>query len=134
MRSERSQQLTIAAGPWAIADTDPRAARDVAASTPAWYVAAMGDVYSRSLSNNGYAHEVAAVRAANPRPRMQGGVVPVDAERILHEFAAYGTSNQVRDRLECWDGAADIVVVGCPPGIPWPMIESTLRAAAPGRG
>jgi alkanesulfonate monooxygenase SsuD/methylene tetrahydromethanopterin reductase-like flavin-dependent oxidoreductase (luciferase family) len=129
--SERSHQLTVAAGPLAVADDDPVAARQVAASLAAWYVAAMGDVYSRSLSKNGYAAEVAAVRAANPRPRPQGGVIPAEAERILDEFTAYGTGSQVRDRLECWDQTVDIVMVGCAPGLPWTMIESTLYAAAP---
>ena len=129
--SERSHQLTVAAGPLAVADDDPFAARQVAASVTAWYLAAMGDVYSQSLSNNGYAAEVAAVRDANPRPRPQGGVIPPEAERILHGFTACGTRNQVRDRLECWDHGVDITMVGCAPGLPWHMIESTLYAAAP---
>jgi hypothetical protein len=131
LRSERSDQLTVAAGPLSVADDDPVAARQVAASMAAWYVSAMGDVYSRSLSKNGYAAEVAAVRAANPRPRLQDGVIPVEAERMLDDFAPYGTSSQMRERLECWDHAVDIVMVGCAPGIPWHMIETTLCAAAP---
>ena len=131
LRSERADPLTIAAGPLAVAGDDPVAARQVAASLTAWYVAGMGDVYSRSLSKNGYAAEVAAVRAANPRPRLDGGVIPPEAERMLEEFAAYGDCRQVRDRLECWDQAVDIVMVGCAPGVPWHMIEATLRAAAP---
>jgi len=131
LKAERSRQLTIAAGPWVVADEDPMAARHVVASMTAWYVAAMGDVYRRSLSEHGYATEVAAVQAANPRPRPSGGVIPGDAERILDEFAAYGTSAQVRDRLECWDTAVDILMVGCAPGLPWDMIERTLYAASP---
>jgi hypothetical protein len=133
LRSERSDQLTVAAGPLSVADDDPVAARQVAASMAAWYVSAMGDVYSRSLSKNGYAAEVAAVRAANPRPRLQGGVIPPEAERMLDNFAAYGTSSQVQERLECWDHAVDIVMVGCAPGVPWHMIETTLCAAAPNK-
>jgi alkanesulfonate monooxygenase SsuD/methylene tetrahydromethanopterin reductase-like flavin-dependent oxidoreductase (luciferase family) len=131
LRSERSHQLTVAAGPLAVADSDPVAARQVAAATTAWYVAAMGDVYSRSLSTNGYAAEVASIRAANPRPRLQSGVIPAEAERILDDFAAYGTRHQVRDRLECWDQAVDVVMVCCAPGVPWHVMETTLHAAAP---
>jgi len=129
--ARRSHQLTVAAGPLAVADDDPVAARQVAASMVAWYVSAMGDVYRRSLSKNGYAAEVDAVRAATPRPRPRGGVVPAEAERMLDEVAAYGTRRQVRDRLECWGQAVDIVMVGCAPGVPWQVIESTLYAAAP---
>ena len=31
-----------------------------------------------------------------------------------------------------WDHAADIVTTLLPPGIPWPSIEATPHAAAPG--
>jgi hypothetical protein len=62
---------------------------------------------------------------------MSGGVIPAEAERILDEFAAYGTARQVRERLECWDEAVDIVMLGCAPGLPWATIERTLYAGAP---
>jgi alkanesulfonate monooxygenase SsuD/methylene tetrahydromethanopterin reductase-like flavin-dependent oxidoreductase (luciferase family) len=134
LKSERLHPLTVAAGPIALADDDPTAARHVVASMAAWYVTAMGDVYRRSLLKNGYAAEVAAVRAANPRPRLTGGVVPPEAERLLGDLAAYGTCRQVRERLEGWDDAADITTVTCPPGVPWHMLERTLYAAAPDVG
>jgi len=51
---------------------------------------------------------------------------------VLDQLAACGTSDQVREQLESWDGAADIVTIMLPPGMPWPAIEATLRAAAPG--
>src|ERR1700724_3298589 len=51
--------LTVAAGPIAVADEDPGTARDIAAACAAWYLTAMGDVYARSLAGHGYA---AAVR------------------------------------------------------------------------
>lgn len=34
--------------------------------------------------------------------------------------------------LTPWDHAADIVTILLPPGIPWPSIEATLHAGAPG--
>jgi 5,10-methylenetetrahydromethanopterin reductase len=36
--------------------------------------------------------------------------------------------------MACWDGAADIVTILLPPGLPWDNIEATLRAAAPDKG
>lgn len=123
--------LTIAAGPMTVADDDPATARSVAASCTAWYVCAMGDVYARSLSQQGYGDAVRAILAANPRPSPRRGVVPAEAQVVLDQLAVYGTPGQVRDRLEPWDRSADVVMVGLPPGLSWPSIEATLRAAAP---
>lgn len=75
--------------------------------------------------------EVGAILAANPRPSPQHGIVPAEAEAVLDQLCAYGTPRQVRARLEVWDGAADIVMIGLPPGLSWPHIEAILRAAAP---
>jgi hypothetical protein len=57
--------------------------------------------------------------------------VPGDAQVILDQFTAYGTPDQVRENLERWDSAVDILMIGLPPGLGWPTIEATLRAAAP---
>jgi alkanesulfonate monooxygenase SsuD/methylene tetrahydromethanopterin reductase-like flavin-dependent oxidoreductase (luciferase family) len=129
-RTDRAP-VTVAAGPLTVADDDPRAARDVAARCIAWYVVAMGDVYARSLVRQGYGAEVAAVLAANPRPSLRGGLIPDEAEELLDQLAATGSPERVRDQLERWDDVADLVMVGLPPGAPWPVIETTLRAAAP---
>ena len=128
---QRTRPLTVAAGPLTVVAEDTEAARGIAASYVAWYLSAMGDVYARSVSDQGYGAEVDAVRAANPRPSPHRGVVPAEAEVLLDQFAAYGTAGQVRDRLASWDGAVDIVMVGLAAGVPWPTIEATLRAAAP---
>ncbi len=127
----RRRPLTVAAGPVAAADDDPAAARDVAARCIAWYVVAMGDVYARSLTDQGYGAEVQAVRTANPRPRPGSGEVPAQAEALLQQLAAAGTPEHVRAQLDAWDGVADVVMVGLPPGVAWQTIEATLRAAAP---
>jgi len=92
----------------------------------------MGDVYARSIAGQGYAAEVSAVIAANPRPSPRHGTVPAEAQIVLEQLAAYGTSGQVREQLEPWDGAADVVTIMLPPGLPWSTVEATLRAAAPG--
>jgi alkanesulfonate monooxygenase SsuD/methylene tetrahydromethanopterin reductase-like flavin-dependent oxidoreductase (luciferase family) len=79
----RRTPLTVAAGPLTVAGDDPGAARDVAASCIAWYLCAMGDVYARSLADSGYAAEVRAVRAANPRPSPRSGRIPPEAEVLM---------------------------------------------------
>jgi len=50
---------------------------------------------------------------------------------VLDQLAAYGTCDQVREQLQPWDRAADIVTILLPPGMPWHNIEATLQAAAP---
>jgi alkanesulfonate monooxygenase SsuD/methylene tetrahydromethanopterin reductase-like flavin-dependent oxidoreductase (luciferase family) len=123
--------LTVAAGPITAVDENAGAARDTVAACIAWYLGAMGDLYARSMSGQGYAAEVGAILAANPRPSPQRGTVPPDARIVLDQLAAYGTSDQVRQQLQPWDDAADIVTVLLPPGMSWPNIEATLAAAAP---
>jgi hypothetical protein len=67
----------------------------------------MGDVYARSVAGQGYGAAVEAI------------------------LGAYGTPDQVRDQLAGWDGAVDLAMIGLPPGLPWEIVEATLRAAAP---
>jgi alkanesulfonate monooxygenase SsuD/methylene tetrahydromethanopterin reductase-like flavin-dependent oxidoreductase (luciferase family) len=130
-----SQQgpLTVATGPITAAAADPGTARDIVAACTAWYLSAMGDVYARSMSDQGYADEVKAIIAANPRPSPGRATVPPEGQAVLDQLAAYGTGDQVRAQLELWDQAADIVTILLPPGLPWDIIDTTLRAAAPAR-
>jgi alkanesulfonate monooxygenase SsuD/methylene tetrahydromethanopterin reductase-like flavin-dependent oxidoreductase (luciferase family) len=125
--------VTVAAGPLTVASDDARAAEDAAAACVAWYLCAMGDVYRNALSRQGYPAEVEAILAANPRPSPRRGAVPPAAQGVVGQLAACGTAAQVREQLEPWDEAAGIVMVGLPPAVPWDVVESTLRAAAPGR-
>jgi hypothetical protein len=121
----------VAAGPITAAAENAAAARDIAAACTAWYLGAMGQLYARSVSGQGYAAEVQAIITANPRPRPRHGTVPPSAQVILDQLAAYGTSDQVSEQLQSWDHAAEIVTILLPPGMPWPNIEATLQAAAP---
>jgi alkanesulfonate monooxygenase SsuD/methylene tetrahydromethanopterin reductase-like flavin-dependent oxidoreductase (luciferase family) len=123
--------FTVAAGPIAVVDQDPGAARDIAATCTAWYLSAMGDVYARSVSGQGYATQVSAIVAANPRPSPRHGIVPPAAQSVLDQLAVYGTRDQVRELIKPWDQAADVATILLPPGLPWPTIEATLVAAAP---
>jgi len=132
LRDPAAPPLVIATGPITVTDDNARHARDMAASCTAWYLCAMGDVYAKSVSSQGYATEVKAIIEANPRPSPRHGVVPSDAQVVLDQLAACGTRDQVRQQLEPWDEAADIVSVILPPGLPWSTIEATIRAAAPG--
>jgi len=127
----RSEPLTVAAGPLTVAADDPALTRRISASCLAWYLSAMGDVYARSLTDQGYGDAVWAILDANPHPRPDAGVVPAGAEVVLDELTAHGRPRQVRDRLAGWDAAVDLTMVGLPPGLPWDLIETTLRAAAP---
>jgi hypothetical protein len=57
--------------------------------------------------------------------------VPPEAQVVLDQLAACGTSDQVQEQLEPWDSVADIVTILLPPGMPWDTVEATIRAAAP---
>jgi alkanesulfonate monooxygenase SsuD/methylene tetrahydromethanopterin reductase-like flavin-dependent oxidoreductase (luciferase family) len=127
-----ARPLTVAAGPLTAVDESADAARGIAAGCTAWYLSAMGEVYARSVSGQGYAAQVQAIIAANPRPSPQRGTVPPGAQIVLDQLAACGTSDQVREQLRAWEHAADIVTILLPPGMAWPNIEATLQAAAPG--
>ena len=41
----------------------------------------------------------------------------------MGQLAVTGTPDQIRAQLGRWHDATDIVVIGLPPGIPWPAIE-----------
>jgi len=126
-----ARPLTIAAGPLTVVDENADTARDIAASCIAWYLSAMGEVYAQSVSRQGHAAQVQAIIAANPRPSPRRGTVPPGAQVVLDQLAACGTFDQVREQLQPWDRAADIVTILLPPGMPWRNIEATLQAAAP---
>jgi len=123
--------LTVAVGPFTVVDRDVDAARAVAAACTAQYLARMGDIYPRLIASQGLGSEVAVVQDANPVQARGAGVVPPAAQVLLDEFTAYGDAASVREQLQRWAGAADITMVGLPPGLPWEQIEATLRAAAP---
>jgi alkanesulfonate monooxygenase SsuD/methylene tetrahydromethanopterin reductase-like flavin-dependent oxidoreductase (luciferase family) len=127
----RNEPLTVVAGPVTVATDDPAAARRITASCIAWYLPAMGDVYARFVTAQGYGGAVQAILEANPRPRPDDGVVPAEAQIVLDQFTAHGTPSQIRDQLTEWDGAVDLAMIGLPPALPWATIEATLRAAAP---
>jgi hypothetical protein len=91
----------------------------------------MGDAYANSITNQGYADEVAAIKAANPQPHPARGEVPASADHLLAQLAAYGSPEKARAMIAAWDDAVDINAIGIPPGLPWEQIEASIRAGAP---
>jgi alkanesulfonate monooxygenase SsuD/methylene tetrahydromethanopterin reductase-like flavin-dependent oxidoreductase (luciferase family) len=91
---------TVVAGPLTVAAERPDRARDAVATCVAWYLCAMGDLYARFLSDQGYQTEVKAILDANPRPDPRHGIVPIAAEGILDQLTAYGTGEEIQDGLE----------------------------------
>jgi alkanesulfonate monooxygenase SsuD/methylene tetrahydromethanopterin reductase-like flavin-dependent oxidoreductase (luciferase family) len=124
-------RITVAAGPFTVVDPDIGAARAVAGDCVFRYLAAMGEIYPRVVAAQGLGAYVDLVRAANPAPGRGPGIVPDSAQILLDEFTAYGDAAGVEDQLRQWDDVVDVTMVAIPPGIPWPQIEATLRAAAP---
>jgi alkanesulfonate monooxygenase SsuD/methylene tetrahydromethanopterin reductase-like flavin-dependent oxidoreductase (luciferase family) len=121
---QRTRPITIAAGPFTIVDPDVKAARAAAAACTTAYLAAMGDIYPRVVAAQGLATEVDLVQSTK--------TIPGEAQILLDEFTTYGTEATVQEQLAQWDTTVDITIVGLPPGLPWPQIEATLHAAAPG--
>jgi hypothetical protein len=83
----------------------------------------VADLVAERLTN----HAIARRLSVAPR----SGTVPPGAQVVLDQLAAYGTCGQVREQLQSWEHAADIVTILLPPGMPWHNIEATLQAAAP---
>jgi alkanesulfonate monooxygenase SsuD/methylene tetrahydromethanopterin reductase-like flavin-dependent oxidoreductase (luciferase family) len=123
--------LTVLACPGVVVSDSEPAARQMAANNLAWYLCAMGDVYAKFVSSQGYGDEVKAVLAANPKPSPANGIIPDEAQVLLDQLTVYGPPDKVREELRQWDAAVDIPVLGIAPGIAWEDIEAILRTGAP---
>ena len=109
---------------------DASAARAVMARILVLYLSVMGEVYPRLAHEQGYAAEVAAVRAANASSA--DSTVPDEAERLLSDLWMYGTPNQVPHLVDRWfEAGASSLAVTLPPGAPREILHSTLEAFAP---
>lgn len=126
-----STPLTVTVAPVVVVDPDGAAARASAGTLIAWYLCSMGGLHPGFVASQGFAAEVAAVQAANPRITPTTGVIPPEAERLLDQLAVAGAPDDVRDQLDAWGAVGDIVNVSLPAGVPWEQIETTIRAAAP---
>lgn len=117
--------------PGVAVDSDPERARASAGSTLAFYIAAMGDNYARSLTEQGYGDEVEAVRAANPRPKPGQCVVPSELTRLWDDFLQVVPPEQANDTLAPWDNLGAVTGVGPPPMTSKEHMFDVIRSSAP---
>jgi len=115
-------------GPAVALDAPGVSGRWVAEQLTGWYLTGMGPFYGDFAAAGGYADEVAALRAANPRPVPSKLVWPAAADPLLAQFALFGDATEVRTGLARWDNLVDVVAVCVAPG----PVESVLAQVAAG--
>lgn len=95
-----------------------------------WYLTGMGPFYGDVAAAYGFETDVAAVRAANLRPRPGSIVWPSDADGLLDQLSVFGSPGDVDDGFDAWDRLADVVAVCIGPGEVG-AISALIDAAAP---
>jgi alkanesulfonate monooxygenase SsuD/methylene tetrahydromethanopterin reductase-like flavin-dependent oxidoreductase (luciferase family) len=125
-------RVEVASGPLGAVTTGDQDGPATARQVVAWYLTGMGAFYARNLAALGYATEVAAVRAANPRPVPGFLEWPTIADPLLEQLAATGQPIDVARQVAKWDSLADIVTVGIGPG-PADAVLATVEAGRPPR-
>jgi alkanesulfonate monooxygenase SsuD/methylene tetrahydromethanopterin reductase-like flavin-dependent oxidoreductase (luciferase family) len=95
-----------------------------------WYLTGMGPFYGDFAAANGFADEVAAIRAANPKPVPAQLVWPRAADSLLPQVAVYGDTEDVHKGLAAWDELVDIVAVYVGPA-PTESVLAQVVAGAP---
>lgn len=128
---EREQPLTVISGPIVSVHEDEMTARQTVANNLSWYLCAMGDVYAKFVVSQGYEKEVTTILQSNPKPNMNSGNVPQEAQILLDQLTSYGSSEKISEELKQWDKTVDVNVLTMPSGITWDDIETILRAGAP---
>jgi len=125
------EAVRIAAGVPVCALTDGNRARRLAAMGIAQYVGRMGPHYREAIAAQGYesvTDEVVAAWENDDRDRATDLV----ASDLLEEFAAAGTPDRVRDRLDRFaDTPADAVKLQFPAGADLEEVRATMDAVAP---
>ena len=117
--------------PGVTVDPDVEGARAAAASNLAFYITAMGDNYSRLITEQGYGDEVEAVLAANPRPKPGQCVVPDELTRLWDDFLQVVPPEEAHDALAPWDDLGGVISVSPPPMTSKERMLDVVRAAAP---
>lgn len=115
-------------GPAVALDGPAVSGRWLAEQLTGWYLTGMGSFYANLAAANGYADEVAAIRAANPKPVPSKLVWPRAADSLLPQVAVYGDTEDVHRGLSGWDDLVDIVAVCVGPA----PVESVLAQVAAG--
>jgi alkanesulfonate monooxygenase SsuD/methylene tetrahydromethanopterin reductase-like flavin-dependent oxidoreductase (luciferase family) len=98
-----------------------------------WYLTGMGPIYGDFVASLGFDEEVAALRAANPRPVPDAIDWPVVADPLLGQLAVVGDQTTITSRLAAWDERADIVGVCVGPGQPDDVLAAVAAGAPPVR-
>jgi len=101
----------LVSGPLAFPATDTDDGRAAARQLVGWYLTGMGRVYGDLVAASGFVDEVAALRAANERPRPGSITWPAEAEPLLAELAVHGDAVELGRQLAAWDHVSDLVAV-----------------------
>jgi alkanesulfonate monooxygenase SsuD/methylene tetrahydromethanopterin reductase-like flavin-dependent oxidoreductase (luciferase family) len=101
----------LVSGPLAFPATDVDDGREAARQLVGWYLTGMGRVYGDIVAASGFADEVAALRAANEKPRPGSITWPAAAEPLLPELAVHGDAAELGRQLAAWDLVGDLVTV-----------------------
>lgn len=123
---EMTAPLLITCGP-TVGIGDPAKAEAMLA----YYLCAMGDGYANFVSAQGYSDEVAALRAANPKPSLSEYDFPTESRVLLDQLVVSGEPDAVRHGLLKWDEVVDLQMITMTPGDSWENIERRLEVCAP---
>ncbi len=117
-------------GPGVALDGPAGPGRLVSEQMAGWYLTGMGPFYGDLVAANGYAAEVAALRAANPKPVPGRLVWPRAADPLLPQVAVFGDATDVHTGLAAWDELVDVVAV-CVGPAPAESVLALVAAGAP---
>ncbi len=118
---------TLIAGPMIAADPG---ARQTAEQLVGWYLTGMGPLYGDFVASVGFEEQVAALRAANPRPAPGAIDWPLAADPLLAQLATVGDPPAIASQLAAWDEQVDIVAACVGPG-PAEAVLAAVAAGAP---
>ena len=128
---DRDAQRTLLSVP-ACADADREYARDLTRQHLAFYIGAMGDYYRKAMARQGYeevANEVSIAWGNGDQERAK----ELLTDDLLDTFAAAGTPDEVRERLQPFldvDGL-DAIAVGFPRAASHEEVLETIEAISP---
>jgi alkanesulfonate monooxygenase SsuD/methylene tetrahydromethanopterin reductase-like flavin-dependent oxidoreductase (luciferase family) len=130
VRASAAGDPELICGPAVALDSPDLPGRWAAEQLIGWYLTGMGPFYAGFAAANGYADEVAALRAANPKPAPGRLVWPRAADPLLPQVAVFGDTAAVHTGLAEWDDLVDIVTVCVGPG-PAETVLAQVTAGAP---
>lgn len=128
VRKSAAGDPEVICGPGVALDGPALPGRSIAEQLTGWYLTGMGTFYGDFAAANGYADEVTALRAANPRPVPSRIVWPRAADPLLPQVSVFGDAADVHTGLAAWDELVDVVAVCVGPG----PVESVLAQVAAG--